>query len=219
MEGEEFFNILRVFNFILLAFTALYGVIKFNGLAKHARFLVAYLFLILIIETIAELMAFYRFNNHKLLYAYAFTEIVCLSLMYLTLLNQKPHLNFAKKICISYLIVACSILIYECYYLIANNQITLYGKAVSNIGILIFSGSYILFKIKTEEYFYNNPLFKVNTLIFIYFSISFIVFLLFNELITIDMQYSFVIWGINNLLAMCFYWVSFNYFKNVSIVD
>lgn len=214
----EWFSLIAL---IVLVLVVILGLIRYSRLPEGARFLLAYLGAILVIEVIAKLIGFYGSgNNHFLMYVYALLEFVLLSLMYRSLFDQ-PHL---KQWLTSYTIVGSLIIVtYSVYEWLnghhnSQQDFNLYSKIFVSGSIIIYASTYLFCSLKDASWANRETriLNRINAGVLVYFSGSFIIFMTLNYLVNIPLSESVFFWLINILLVIAFYTLCFMSILNLN---
>ncbi len=105
-------------------------------------------------------------------------------------------------------IILGGIIAFEAFWLWSQNKgfNTGFGKTISHILIMIFSGYVLLKNLKTSQLL--DPFSPVYAALFLYYAASLFIFLLVNQLT----KSNIVIWSVNNLLMAFLYSVSIHSF-------
>lgn len=176
------------------------------------RFFMYYLCFVLCIELIAKTIVYGEFpmNNLFLLYPYLLGEFILLSLTYKHLLrtvSEKPY----KWIDYYTLFFSLVIIVYSVYMIqVAGNnsyQLQLYPKLIIHGTVLFYSFRFILasfVKSRSEQNIIKQFI-PINNGVFLYFSGSFVFFLMLNFLINTQFNVSVIFFLANIVLTLVFY--------------
>lgn len=194
-------------SFLILA--VVFGFINRKQLKFGYQWFLIYLTFTLVIEVVSNLLIQIENQNLILYPVYAGGEFFCLSMMYFRLLRLSGI----------YSIVSISGSFFISLELIIqwnnNTDYTSIGVFLSNIFIIIIAAYYLINTVYFSHVNRKNPMLSINICLFLYFSVSFLLSLLLEQIIFSPIQQASVIWGINNVLSTILYGIAFITFKKL----
>lgn len=192
----DFYMYVLYLNYLLLFIAGLVGVFKFNILKKVEKQYFFYIIFILLIEAINNILTrFFNFLDTSFLYPY---YILGDFLLLTTLFIRKLNLSNYWLGCV--FILAIAFLSNNLFFNIFSND---YGKVISNIIIVCFSGFVLLQEIRKGAS--NNRFVLLDASIFFYYSVSVFVFIIQEQIANLLEDDYYLILGINNLFSSFVY--------------
>ncbi len=192
----DFYMYVLYLNYLLLFIAGLVGVFKFNILKKVEKQYFFYILFILLIEAINNILTrFFNFLDTSFLYPY---YILGDFLLLTTLFIRKLNLSNYWLGCV--FILAIAFLSNNLFFNIFSND---YGKVISNIIIVCFSGFVLLQEIRKGAS--NNRFVLLDASIFFYYSVSVFVFIIQEQIANLLEDDYYLILGINNLFSSFVY--------------
>lgn len=195
---------------LLVAF--IIGVFKFRKFGSGFRYFLGYMFIVILIEFLAKFLVYIGepMDNLLLLYPYLVTEFLFISLTYRAFLKlQKRQLFWFNVYWIS---VTFGLVVYSLIMLLSPNALSaeefqLYPKTLVNGSILAYA---MMFLVRTLKYsnvgeHQMKSFLLINSGVLLYFSGSFIVFLMLNFLVNTSLSVSVFFFLSNAVLALLFY--------------
>lgn len=180
----------------------------FKKLHPALKFLVAYLLMVGLIEILAKLYVYgwLQGSNLYLLHFYTLAEFALLALMYLGIYGFKNQQNNALKL--YFLVAFCAILLYTLFSLSnSDKSFELYSKLIVNGTMIALALTFFIQSLRNpNRYLQNfNALAYLNSGILLYFTGSFIIYLILNQMIRADLSETLYLWLINVILTFIFH--------------
>lgn len=193
----------------LLVGISIFGAFTAKKLKKGATYLLAYIWLVTLVESISKLYyaGYVQGSNLWLLHVYTLPEFVLLSLMYK---NFIP-LNKKQKNLFNYYMWGASVLIglYSVVHLLGAGpskpeMFQLYSKTLVNSSVICYAGILLVFTLKTPSRFINGfrGMLLINSGMLLYFTGSFVIFLTLRFLVGSELHKTAALWFINALLTL-----------------
>lgn len=215
-ETTKFFQLLsEILGFVtvlVLIAGVIMGASRLKEMKRPMRSFMYYLFFVLCIELAAKTIVYGQFpiNNLFLLYPYLLGEFILLSLTYKHLLRTVSEKQYRW---IDYYTLFFSLVIigYSIYMIkIAGNdsyRLQLYPKLIIHGTVLFYSFQFILasFVKSHAEQEMIRQFIPINNGVFLYFSGSFVFFLMLNFLLNTAFNVSIIFFFANILLTLVFY--------------
>lgn len=201
--GVLFYNATTVLSLSLLGFSLLFGAIKFWSFSKEQKWYLYYLVFIFFIELCSKLLIANNKENLFLYPIYICGEFVLLSTMFIV------GLKLSRSWFLLVGLIASFLLSESMYLWMTDQNISAgVGKVVSHLIIVCMIGFYFVQVLKTYERKHRNRFLVIYGCLFLYYSASIFLFLLFDQLSTMSIGNASLIWGMNNALSSVLYGVS-----------
>lgn len=209
MSFTELTSGLAFTDLALLIGISIFGTFIVNRLKKGARYLLAYIWLVTLVESVSKLYYFgyVQGSNLWLLHVYTLPEFILLSLMY------KHFIRFNEKQArlFNYFLWLGSILIglYSLVHLFGagptkTEVFQLYSKTLVNSSIICYAGILLVQTLKSPSRFINGfrGMIQINSGMLLYFTGSFVIFLTLRFLVDAELHKTAALWFINALLTL-----------------
>ena len=178
------------------------GIYYYKYLNRLHRNLLFYLFLMFIADITSRFLA-QTGNNHIVLLAYSFIEILGVSYFYYRFLLTKKHISMFVVNTIAMVYILWEL----CYYLFYNVSIKYfqpYAKIADNFVIILLALTFLYEKMNSyKESRWDN--FRLNIAVLIFFTLNTLIFLPFNFLVNEKSGVKFYFWTGNVTLLLLFY--------------
>ncbi|WP_138090672.1 hypothetical protein [Sphingobacterium daejeonense] len=178
---------------------------KYSDPGRNLRM---FLMFLLAIEIISKLFIY-------LLYAtdmkFLFNIFVAGELLLLTNFTNSlaPHKNQFSKLYLGIFLLLIAASVFNEFQPILWMK---WIKPISNIIIVLELGRCLLFSLKAGYQNHSKKLFYVQFALFLYYFVSTILFLVLNQLQSLNIEYAGYLWSINNILSCSLYAVCLYYF-------
>lgn len=195
-------RLILIFSFVnsTLLFT------KMKNFDRPLKLLTVYLICSFIINVISFIIAYNGQNNLYLLHFYTLAEVTFLSYIFY-LISETFYSKHKSWYTVVIVIIAMSIIL-STYYLKDVVEFNSVGTTVSSITLIVLTISYFKMQLDKNE-LYNNVEHVTRVIIvmiFINHSVSLIIFLFSNKLMTdLSIDNQFTIWIIRNLVTLATY--------------
>lgn len=201
--GVLFYQVSEKFSFVLLVIAIIIGGIKYRTFTKELKWFYCYLGFDLIIEILTRLLA--QFGQHNL-FVYPFYisgEFVLLSTMIIV------GLKLPRKWFIPVGLITVYLLLESLFLWINNQNLSSgIGKTISQMIIICMIGYYFIHTLKTFENKKTNSILLIYGFLFLNYTSTIFLYLLFDQLSTMSLSNASLIWSMNVILCSILYGVS-----------
>lgn len=208
MKKDLFFILGNVSTFIVVI-PILISVVRFKLLSAIQLKLVHFLILVLIVESISNILWRKKINNLPIYHFYTIIEFLLIIRIYWNTLSQLFSKRLLIGVSIIFVVLAVlNTMFFQSIYVFNSNITTLLS-----ILVILFSLSFFYKTLKDVEYtaLEKNPMFWINSGFLIYFSSNLILFFINNYLFEGSTEASFLIWGLHaivNIVLIIFYTIA-----------
>lgn len=178
------------------------AIIKYNRCPYELKIICWFLFASAISNIIGTFLAFKNINNMPVMHVYTFVEFVLLAFFYKNILNTQQTGKIINWLIPSFLVIC----VVDALYFQNIHTYNTYTKSIEALIILILAITYfvkVLDKIEIEEK-NVNVITYINSGLLIYFSGSFIWFVIFNLTIG-NVGLGVIMWSIHATLLLILY--------------
>lgn len=198
---EEIYNIAGTVSVILLAIALVIAVTKYNSFTKNEKWYIYYIIFILCIESVSYSISFFKIVGARpILYPiYIAGEFFLMTGIFIKKLKL-PNYYFILTGIISLFFLTIDKVIPQ-----YEND---YSKAFSNL-IIISLIAYSLIQV-IKAYTKNNYFLLIDTMIFLYFTVSIFIFMFQYQLLKFQLDSFYIFWAINNSI-LCILYSTFIY--------
>ncbi|TYP77024.1 hypothetical protein [Aquimarina intermedia] len=206
---EDFFFILGNVSTFIVVIPLLISVLRFRLLTTVQLKLVHLLILVLIVESISNILWRKKINNLPVYHLYTIIEFLLIIRIYWSTLSQLVSKKLLVGISVIFVVLAVlNTIFFQSIYVFNSNITTLLS-----ILVILFSLSFFYITLKDVEYtaLEKNPMFWINSGFLIYFSSNLILFFINNYLFEKSTEASFLIWGLHaivNIVLIMFYTIA-----------
>jgi hypothetical protein len=208
--GILFYNISEKLALAILVISMVIGGIKYRTFTKELKWFFYYLGFDLIIEILSRLLA--EFGQHNLIVYpfYISGEFVLLSTMIIV------GLKLPRKWFIPVGLITAYLLLESLFLWINNHNLSSgIGKTISQIIIVCMIGYYFIYTLKTFENKKSNSILLIYGFLFLNYTSSIFLYLLFDQLSTMSLSNASIVWGMNTALCALLYGVaSYTFLKS-----
>lgn len=209
--SEEFFGILSLISSFVVILPLLIALWKYQRLSIIQRKLCYLLSVILVVETIANVLWYQKINNMPVYHFYTIIEFALIVNIYKEALRKL----FAKRFFFTLVIVFSIFSIVNMYCF--QDLLTFNSNVTTVLGIIVIFFTLCYFYALLKEVKYSaleqNPMFWLNAGFLIYFSSNLILFFINNTMFKNPEpnEVSYLLWGLHaivNIILTFFYMIS-----------
>jgi len=201
--GVLFYQVADRFSIIFLVITIIIGGIKYRTFTNELKWFYYYLGFDLIIEISSRIVITFGQQNLFIYPFYIIGEFVLLSIMMI------DGLKLSRKIYIPIGFVTAYLAVESLYLWINNyNLASGIGKTISQIIIVCMIGYYFIHTLKTIENNKTNRILLIYGFLFLTYTASIFLYLMFDQLSSMSLSNASIIWGMNGTLCSILYGVS-----------
>ncbi|MFT6924359.1 MAG: hypothetical protein ACJA1C_003381 [Crocinitomicaceae bacterium] len=172
------------------------GIVTFNRMEKKYRLLLLYLIVALVFDISGRLFGYFFKYNLFLIPLYGFAELIVFCYIFTI-----KRAYFLAVVTIASLLVGYEIISIDPLDTSGFNS---YSKVFSNFSILLMAFlSY--YRVLEQEKMIEKKILIFNSLTFIYFALSLILYIPLNFLISKDSDLPFYFWNLNLIITSSFY--------------
>ena len=202
--NKELFKWLTLISSFIVLLPLFISLLKYSGLTRIQKKLTLFLFVVLIVEIVSNILWYKEINNHPIYHIYTVLEFLLILNIYNEILTKLFSKTVTVLIGISFIGFAIlNILLYQDLFTFNSNTIQVLSYCAIFIAIASF---YSMLKMSDLSLF-RNTTFLISTGILLYFSSNLVLFHINNSL-DLSVSQSYLLWGthaIINIISILFY--------------
>lgn len=191
--------------FILVPFGL--GIISVSRFYRSDRLIFVYIVLSGVVNAVVSFMASRGINNMPVFHIFTVVEFTIISLFYMTIYTNKIQLRIVKVVLLLFILFSIT----NSFFIQPITSFNTYSRSLGAIILILYCVVYFQQLISTVMDF-NNPNIWYASGIFIYFSSSFLIFIMSNLTLTIRKELNFILWNIHGFMVLLMYiFISFGF--------